>query len=161
VIIVSDTSSLMNLAVVGHLQLLHQLYATVLIPEAVWNELTALSSQHPEVATVQTLTWLERQPVTSQAVVNALQAELDIGEAEAIALAVEKQADLLLIDERRGRQVATRMGLTYIGLLGVLLEAKRKAFLPEVKPVLDELVAKAGFWVSRELYTRVLRAAGE
>ena len=66
-----------------------------------------------------------------------------------------------MIDERRGRQVATRMGLTYIGLLGVLLEAKRKAFLPEVKPVLDELVAKAGFWVSRELYTRVLLAAGE
>ena len=160
-IIVSDTSPLMNLAVVGYLQLLHQLYATVLIPAAVWNELTALSSQHPEVATVQTLTWLERQSVTSQAVVNALQAELDIGEAEAIALAVEKQADLLLMDERRGRQVATRMGLTYIGLLGVLLEAKRKAFLPEVKPVLDELVAKAGFWVSRELYTRVLLAAGE
>ena len=94
-IIVSDTSPLMNLAVVGHLQLLHQLYATVLIPEAVWNELSTLSSQHPEVATVQTLTWLElRQPVTSQAVVNALRAELDIGEAEAIALAVEKQADL-------------------------------------------------------------------
>lgn len=151
----------MNLAVVGHLQLLYQLYATVIIPEAVWNELSTLSSQHPEVATVQTLSWLERHPVTSQAVVDALQAELDIGEAEAIALAVEKQADLLLMDERRGRQVATRMGLTYIGLLGVLLEAKRKAFLPEVKPVLDDLIAKAGFWVSRELYTRVLQAARE
>jgi len=161
VIIVSDTSPLMNLAVVGHLELLHQLYDTVLIPEAVWNELTSLSSQYPEVATVQTLTWLERQPLTSRAVADALQAELDIGEAEAIALAVEKQADLLLIDERRGRQVAARMGLTYIGLLGVLLEAKRKGFLPEVKTVLDDLIAKAGFWVSRELYIRVLQAAGE
>lgn len=160
-IIVSDTSPLMNLAVVGHLELLHQLYDTVLIPEAVWNELTSLSSQYPEVATVQTLTWLERQPLTSRAVADALQAELDIGEAEAIALAVEKQADLLLIDERRGRQVAARMGLTYIGLLGVLLEAKRKGFLPEVKTVLDDLIAKAGFWVSRELYIRVLQAAGE
>jgi hypothetical protein len=99
--------------------------------------------------------------VTSQAIVDALQAELDIGEAEAIALAVEKQANLLLSDERRGRQVATRMGLTYIGLLGVLLEAKRKGFLPEVKPVLDDLLAKAGFWVSPQLYTRVLQAAGE
>jgi predicted nucleic acid-binding protein len=161
VIIVSDTSPLMNLAVVSHLELLHALYDTVLIPEAVWNELTSLSSQHPEVATVQTLSWLERQPVTSQALVDALQAELDIGEAEAIALAVEKQADLLLIDERRGRQVAARMGLTYIGLLGILLEAKYKEFLPEVKPVLDELIAKAGFWVSSGLYTRVLQAAGE
>lgn len=145
-IIVSDTSPLMNLAVVGHLQFLHQLYDTVIIPE---------------VAAVQTLSWLDRQSVTSQAIVDALQAELDIGEAEAIALAVEKQANLLLIDERRGRQVATRMGLTYIGLSGVLLEAKRKGFLPEVKPVLDDLLAKAGFWVSPQLYTRVLQAAGE
>jgi hypothetical protein len=161
VIIVSDTSPLMNLAVVGHLQFLHQLYDTVIIPEAVWNELSSLSSQHPEVAAVQTLSWLDRQSVTSQAIVDALQAELDIGEAEAIALAVEKQANLLLIDERRGRQVATRMGLTYIGLSGVLLEAKRKGFLPEVKPVLDDLLAKAGFWVSPQLYTRVLQAAGE
>lgn len=160
-IIVSDTSPLMNLAVVGHLELLHELYTTVITPEAVWNELSNLSSQHPEVTVVQTLSWLERQPVTSRAVVDALQAELDIGEAEAIALAVEKQADLLLIDERRGRQVATRMGLTYIGLMGILLEAKRKGFLPEVKPVLDNLIAKAGFWVSRELYTRVLQTARE
>ena len=160
-IIVSDTSPLMNLAVVGHLELLHELYDTVIIPEAVWNELSSLSSQHPDVSTVQTLSWLERQPLTSRAVADALQAELDIGEAEAIALAVEKQADLLLIDERRGRQVATRMGLTYIGLMGILLEAKRKGFLPKVKPVLDDLIAKAGFWVSRELYTRVLQTAGE
>ena len=65
VIIVNDTSPLMNLAVVGCLELLHALYDTVLIPEAVWNELSALSSHHPEVATVQTLSWLERQPVTS------------------------------------------------------------------------------------------------
>jgi predicted nucleic acid-binding protein len=58
VIIVSDTSPLMNLAVVGQLQFLHQLYDTVIIPEAVWNELSTLSSQHPAVATVQTLSWL-------------------------------------------------------------------------------------------------------
>jgi predicted nucleic acid-binding protein len=53
------------------------------------------------------------------------------------------------------------MGLAYIGLLGIRLEAKRQGFLPEVKPVLDDLIAKAGFWVSRELYTRVLQAASE
>jgi predicted nucleic acid-binding protein len=161
VIVVSDTSPLMNLAVVEHLRLLHQLYDTVLIPDAVWNELTSLSSQHAEVADVQTLSWLERYPGTTRAVVHALQAELDLGEAEAIALAVEKHADLLLMDERRGRQVAARMGLTSIGLLGILLEAKRREFLSEVKPILDDLIAKAGFWVSSQLYFRVLQAASE
>lgn len=77
-IVVSDTSPLMNLAVVEHLHLLHQLYDTVLIPDAVWNELSMLSAHHPEVTDVHTLSWLERQPVTSRSVVNALQAELDI-----------------------------------------------------------------------------------
>ena len=149
----------MNLAVVEHLRLLHQLYNTVIIPDAVWDELSSLSSQHPEVRAVQTLSWFERQPVASRSVADALLVELDLGEAEAIALAVEKQADVLLLDERRGRQVAARLGLTYIGLLGILLEAKRKGFLPEVKPVLDDLIAKAGFWVSRQLYARVLQAA--
>ena len=138
---------------------LHQLYDTVLIPDAVWNELSSLSSQHPEVADVHTLAWLERQPVTMRAVADALVVELDLGGAEAIALAVEKHANLLLIDERLGRQVAVRMGLTCIGLLGMLLEAKRTGFLSEVQPVLDNLIAKAGFWVSRQLYTRVLQAA--
>lgn len=65
------------------------------------------------------------------------------------------------LSRQQVEQVATRMGLTYIGLLGMLLEAKRKGVLPEVKPVLDDLVAEAGFGVSSELYTRVLQAAGE
>ena len=160
-IVVSDTSPLMNLAVVAHLQLLHHLYDTVIIPEAVWYELSSLSSQHPEVIDMQTLSWLDRQTVTVRAVVNALLVELDLGEAEAIALAVEKQADLVLIDERRGRQVAARMGLTAIGLLGILLEAKRKGYVSAVQPIVDDLIAKAGFWVSRQLYARILQAAAE
>jgi predicted nucleic acid-binding protein len=76
----------MNLAVVEHLHLLHQLYETALIPDAVWNELTSLSSQYVEVTDVQTLSWLERQPVTTRAVVDALQTELDLGEAEAMVV---------------------------------------------------------------------------
>ncbi len=159
--IVSDTSPLMNLAVVGHLHLLHDLYGTIVIPEAIWHELSLLSTLHPDVATTQTLPWLVRQPVASRAIVDALQEELDRGEAEAIALAVEKQASLLLIDERRGRHVAARMGLTVLGLLGILLKAKRQGCLPEVTPVVGDFIAKAGFWVSHSLYLRIMKAAGE
>ena len=110
---------------------------------------------------MQTLEWIETRAVANRALVTALQMELDEGEAEAIALAKELAADLLLLDERRGRVVAAHLDLRLIGLLGVRIEAKRKGCLPLVKPVLDDLVAKAGFWVSQQLYARVLLAAGE
>jgi predicted nucleic acid-binding protein len=91
----------------------------------------------------------------------ALALELDAGEAEAIALAVEQGADLLLMDERRGRQAATRLKQRVVGVLGVLIEAKRHGNLPAVRPVLDALVSEAGFRISGALYARVLEAAGE
>ena len=90
-----------------------------------------------------------------------LLSELDIGEAEAIALAVEVKADLLLLDERLGHKIASRLGLSVIGLLGVLLNAKRRGFLAGVRPVLDAVIAVAGFWDSGRLYSRVLDEAGE
>ncbi|MFQ4137648.1 DUF3368 domain-containing protein [Nodosilinea sp. PGN35] len=87
--------------------------------------------------------------------------ELDIGEAEAIALAVEVQATQVLIDERRGRLVASRLNLRYTGLLGILAEAKGQGLIAEVKPLLDALINEAGFWVAEPLYTSVLRLVNE
>ncbi|MGH8611654.1 MAG: DUF3368 domain-containing protein [Gammaproteobacteria bacterium] len=160
-IVVSNTSPLTNLAAVGQLAVLQQMYETVLIPEAVYAELTAGDGSQPGGTEVRTLQWIETHPVMDQRLVTALQMELDPGEAAAIALAVERKADLLLLDERRGRAVASRFGLRFVGLLGVLIEAKQQGCIAAVKPILDDLVTKAGFWVSQPLYTRVLQAAGE
>jgi len=110
---------------------------------------------------IQELHWIVSQPVQNDAMVRALQGELDHGEAEAIALAVELQAGLILIDERRARAIAARMGLNVVGVLGVLVEAKHKALVPLLKPILDSLIAQAGFWVSQQLYERVLQVVGE
>ncbi len=90
-----------------------------------------------------------------------LRLELGEGEAEAIALALESQADLVLLDERRGRQRAVRLGLRVTGVLGVLVEAKCQHLLAAVRPVLDALRHDAGFWISDDLYRRVLDLAGE
>lgn len=93
--------------------------------------------------------------------VEALQQELDDGEAEAIALALELKADRLLIDERLGRSVAQRYGIKITGLLGVLISAKMNGLLSAVKPILDNLIEQAGFRVSRDLYVRTLQDVNE
>jgi predicted nucleic acid-binding protein len=161
VIVVSDASPLISLAVVGFLDVLQSLYGRVIIPEAVYQEVTGDVPALPGALAIQELQWIVSQPVQNDAMVRALQDELDHGEAEAIALAVELQADLILIDERRARAIAARMGLNVVGVLGVLVEAKHKALVPLLQPILDSLIAQAGFWVSQQLYERVLQVVGE
>jgi len=161
VIIVSDTSPINNLAAINQLYLLHQLYGTVLIPEAVYRELTDPHFPVAGTTEVQTLDWIQTRVVSDRTLVEALSNELDCGEAEAIALAVEVQAGQVLIDERRGRLVANRLNLRYTGILGILVEAKSQGLIAEVKPLLDELVNEAGFWVAEPLYNSVLRLVNE
>ncbi|MCC5621792.1 DUF3368 domain-containing protein [Nostoc sp. CHAB 5715] len=86
---------------------------------------------------------------------------MDIGEAEAIALALEMKADQVLIDERRGRMVAAKVNLSYTGILGILVEAKSQKLISAVKPLLDALINQAGFWVAEPLYKRVLQLVDE
>jgi predicted nucleic acid-binding protein len=147
----------MNLAVIGRVHIIEKLYGKVLIPEAVFHELSAII---PDTS-VQTCPWIERQGLKNKLLAESLRLELDTGEAEAIALAVETKAGLLLMDERRGRKAALRFGLKYIGLIGMLVEGKRKGIITSVKPVLDDLVAKAGFWIGNNLYARILQESGE
>lgn len=159
-IVVSDTSALISLSAIGQLHLLERLYGTVLIPSSVRNEILAGGPAAPGAAAA-ALAWIQTVAVSNRAMLSSLAGQLDPGEAEAVALAVEKHADLLLMDERRGRAIATGYGLKVIGILGVLLEAKSKRLLPRLKPVLDDLISKAGFWMSKALYDSTLRAAGE
>lgn len=160
-IIVSDTSPINNLAAINHLHLLHQLYGKVLIPEAVYRELTDPNFPVAGAIEVQTFDWIQTLAVRDRTLVEALSNELDIGEAEAIALAVESQADQVLIDERRGRLVAKRFNLQYTGILGILVEAKSQGLIAEVKPLLDALVNEAGFWVTEPLRNSVLQLVNE
>lgn len=151
----------MNLMCVGRLELVRQLYGTVLVPEAVRKELATIALSRPGMWPDPAPSWLEVRAAGNRPLVTSLLSELDAGEAEAIALAVESSADLLLIDERRGRQVASRLGVRRIGVLGVLLDAKGRGFLPALKPVLEDLLTRAGFWIHSDLLQQVLHAAGE
>ncbi|WP_375510016.1 hypothetical protein [uncultured Nostoc sp.] len=105
-IVVSDTSPLSSLAIVGYISILQDIYNTVIIPEAVANELANTSDEDERVTAVLSLDWIEIRQATDQEAVARLQNEqrLDLGESEAIALALELNADELLIDERLGRR---------------------------------------------------------
>lgn len=162
-IVISDTSVITNLTAINHLQLLPQLYNRVFIPEAVYHELADIDPPVPGTLEVQAASWLEVRHVVNREVVERLQNEvkLDPGEAEAIALALELSADLLLIDERRGRVEADRLGVKIIGLLGILVEAKRKNLINGVKPLIDVLIATSKFRVSSALYNQILDTVDE
>ena len=132
-----------------------------LIPTAVYIELLDERAGETVITAVQSATWLEIQPVQNQNLVSELRNRVNVGEAEAIALALEVNATRLLIDERLGRKTAVSLGLRVTGVLGILLVAKRLKLITVVKPVMDNLIAQAGFRISSQLYTDVLSAADE
>ena len=162
-IVVSDTSPLSNLAIVGYLSLLQQIYNRVIIPQGVAEELINASDEENLIAEVLSLDWIEVIPAKNLELISILRNNhnLDRGEAEAIALVIELEADELLIDERLGRREATRLGLPITGILGILLVAKQRKLIPTVQPVIDALIIQASFRVSSQLYAQVLKAANE
>jgi uncharacterized protein len=163
-IVVSDTSPITNLAAIRQLELLQQLYVSIVIPTAVFNEMAGVDKIVPGAIEVQTLPWIQKISVVDFQQVRELQTiqdNIDLGEAEAIVLALELKADLLLMDERRGRALATSCGINVIGLLGILLQAKHKGLVTAVKPLIDQLRAEVDFGVSEKLYIAILESAGE
>jgi predicted nucleic acid-binding protein len=154
-IVVSDTSPILNLAAVGRLDLLRVLYRDVVIPPAVDSELLNNGFDHVLQPWI-----VVRQPSDSSAV-DALKDVLDAGESEAIVLAEEIHADLLLIDERRGWRVTVERAIPSTGLLGVLAEAKKRGHIPACRPILDSLIEAAGFWISSDLREKYLASMHE
>ena len=160
--VVSNTSVLIGLSTIGQLCLLRAVFPEgVLIPDAVWREVVVEGEGRAGAHDVSTATWISVQRVRMEAMVTLLRSELDAGEAEAIALAQEVEADVVLLDERDARRAAMRLGLKVLGTVGLLIEAKRSGRLSSVREQLDALQNRAKFRLSRRLYERALRESGE
>ena len=158
---VSNTSPLTNLAAIGYFDLLRTLYGELHIADAVWRELNARNQTWPGCDEVANAAWIHRHTVQNRALVTALRENLDAGEAETIALAVELGADMVFMDERDGRHAARRFGLKPVGVIGILLEAKAKQQIPNIRPLLDKLRRDAGFYLGENLYIATLDSCGE
>ena len=123
-IIVSDTSPVSNLILIGRLDLLRQLYTTVIVPASVDAEIRFLKNLGKDIAIYETAEWIRVLSPKNHAKANYFKSILDTGEAEAIALALELDCDFLLMDERVGTRIAGANGLTTLGLIGVLVKGK-------------------------------------
>jgi uncharacterized protein len=159
--VVSNASPLINLARVGQLDLLPRFFGHLIIPEAVWDEVVIEGQGQPGADEVRRAQWIKRSTVANRELVHLLRQDLDAGEAEAIALAIEINADWLVMDERLGRETARHFGLHCVGLIGLLSAAKRRGDILALHPLLDQLRDVAGFHISSVLYQQVLRDAGE
>ncbi len=124
-IVISDTTPIISLLKANHLELLEKLYGNVLIPEAVYQELISNPAYEKEAEIVKMAKFLSSVTVENKKTVRALRnvTGLDIGESEALILYDEQKADLLLIDERKGRNVAKQRKVKYIGTAGILMLA--------------------------------------
>jgi predicted nucleic acid-binding protein len=159
-LVVSDTSPVRALDHLGLLHVLEGLFAVVLVPPAVRDELLQPTRTCPLID-LSKVPYVRVQAPRDTGRVSSLLTELDPGEAEALALALEVQAQLVLMDERKGRRVAERLGLTSIGAVGLLLEAKKAGLVTAVHPLLLRLRDDIAFFMSDPLLDRVLRLAGE
>ena len=157
-LIVSDASPIIALAVCNKLDLLDKLFDRICIPMAVYEELAI--PDKPKAGDI--IAWSRDKVihVKNPSVITALSMNLDAGESEALALYWETEADFLLIDEKRGRIIALRNGIKTIGTAGILLLSKQKGFITSIKPLL-ELLTNHGFRISDILYQHILERAGE
>jgi len=161
VIVVTDTSVVLNLCFLNQGRLLTDIFGTVLAPPSVRAEFQRLASLDPRFlgltfpASIQTVAPAHIAPalVGNQRLHN--------GEIEALSLAVEQKADAVLMDERAGRTAATGLGLHCIGVLGVLIQAKTMGLLSAVRPLIEQLQSNACFWIAPALRQKVLNAVNE
>jgi predicted nucleic acid-binding protein len=156
---VSNSTPLIALAWLNQLDLVPVLFDTLHIPQAVYDEIhynpTAVGAVELEA-----VSWLKTSSVQNTIAVSLLLDQLDAGESEAIVLARELHADLVLMDERRGRRRALQAGLNVVGTLGILIRARHQNLVGPLRPLLDQL-QQLPFHISAELYHDVLRQVGE
>ena len=158
--IIFNSSPLINLAKVGRLDLIKAIYRNVIIPEAVYDEvviagLDLARDGANEVKRLINENVIEVREVENRNLVKAFNFELDYGESEVLALAVEIEADLVILDEAEARQVADKFDIDKTGFIGILIKADKLGLIESGKELLDDVIA-GGFRIDEALYKRVV-----
>lgn len=159
-IIVSDTSCIGYLIQINLLHLLQILYGEIIIPVSVNDEILQLANKRDILSEFKNADWIKIYSAHNLSNVEDYENILDRGELEAISIAIELNADLLIIDEKLGRIVATTIGFDITGLVGILITSKNKNLIPSVKTALDEVIL-LGCRISKKIYNIALKSCNE
>lgn len=148
-VVIADTSCFILLDKIKELSLLQKVFGQIITTREIANE---FGKDFPD--------WVEVKEITDLHYLAVLELEIDKGEASAITLAIEFDSSLLIIDDRKGRKLAERLGLNYTGTLGVLLRAKERRIIPKIKPILEK-IQLTNFRFSTIVFNEILQIAGE
>ncbi|SRR5258707_9323379 len=157
--IASDAGPIVVFARIGRLSLLHDVTGALLIPDAVHSEIFVKKGAMPGASEVAQATWIQRVSVANRSIVDRMPTVLHEGEREAIALAKERGAQLL-IDEIRARRAASDQGIEVIGTLRILDHAKRSGHIDLAQPIIAQMLSQ-GYRFDRALILRFLEIVGE
>lgn len=161
-IVVADSSVLIALSAIGQLSVIcARCPDGVLVPSAVWREVVEEGRDRPGAREISTAKWISMGQIKDNAFVQYLKMGLDDGEAEAIGLAREVNAGLVLLDERAARDVAKGLGLKVLGTIGLLIWAKRAGRVKNLRQLLDRLQGEANFRIGKTVYANALQEADE
>ena len=158
--VVCNSSTVIALARISRLDILEKVVKSLMIPPAVYDDIVTKGAGRPGAAEVKEAKWIEKRNVSERELVMKLNVTLGRGESEAIALAKEIKADLIVLDDDKARKAAISEGLRISGLLAFLVQAKEKGIIKKVKPLMDDLRQK-GFFMSEDLYQDAIQKAGE
>jgi len=161
---ISNTSTLIHLSAIGHLKLLKEFHGKIVIPPAVWKEIVEKGKTRPGVKEIKEARkdgWLKIMTPENKPLLRLLSMQLDNGEAEAIALAIEREASIIFLDESDARKTAEIYKLQKTGVIGILIRAKLQKRIPSLKKELDKLQNRNNFWIDKKLYRKAIESVGE
>ena len=158
--VVCNSSPLIHLAKVGKLELLKGYFTEISIPEAVYRECVIDGKDREDAKRIENAAWIRVVDIKNIDLKKAFNTVLDEGESEAIVLALQESADLILLDDYEARELARTYGMKITGTIGLLIKAKYEGDISSIDEMLKKL-RRTGFWLSDDLYTKILRDEGE
>lgn len=155
-VVVADTRALISLGIVNKLDLITAVFNEFYLPNAVWEELVKYSNPNFDESTLTLL----KPRVKFISSINYLSSIMDYGESESVILYNEIEADYLLIDDQKARQIAESLGIKCIGSIGLLIQAKKTGKLKRLKPIFDLWISNERYF-SKKLLNKILLSLGE